>query len=330
MKANFNFDLKTFELRYAWSLSRNSVTSKTNGFIKAVVGKFTGLGEAAPNIRYGETPERLKEEFEQWHSTLQTVDIVHEWSDFLQKAKMCQALKCGLDMAVQNVLAQVNGLALSTQCGLPKAHERALAYTIPVMDPAEVKNFFEAEQLQRFSWLKLKVNQPLAFDLTNEVLSVFKGPIAIDGNEAWTDLREVLAFAKAVPKERILFLEQPLPAAQESDYIELGKHTQIPIWADESVLSTANVDFWKACFAGINVKLMKAGSIANAIYLLQTARNAGLQTMLGCMVETSVGIAAALSLESLADYLDLDGFMVLQQEPFGLVEESEGSIRIKA
>lgn len=330
MKADFDFELKKFDLRYAWSLSRNSVVSKTNGFIKASHGLETGMGEAAPNIRYLETPERLKDEFEQWHSRLETIDLVKEWPDFLHHADMCQALKCGLDMAVQDLLARLNGKDLSAQLQLPAPRERSLAYTLPVMDPAEVKSFLEKENLQRFSWLKLKVNRNLAIDLTKEVLALYPGPIAVDGNEAWHDVHEVLEYCKVFRDERLLFLEQPLPAAQVADYYELGKKAELDIWADESVLSLAEPEYWSACFAGVNVKLMKAGPISNAVHLLQAARQAGLKTMLGCMVETSVGISSALALESLADYLDLDGFMVLKNEPFGLVEECQGMIRIKA
>ena len=95
---------------------------------------------------------------------------------------------------------------------------------------------------------------------------------------------------------------------------------------DESILYKAEPDYWKRAFSGINVKLMKAGSLPNAVHLLKTARSIGLQTMVGCMVETSLGISAALSLESMADYMDLDGFILLENEPFGLVNETDGIV----
>jgi glutamate racemase len=82
-------------------------------------------------------------------------------------------------------------------------------------------------------------------------------------------------------------------------------------------------------FHGINVKLMKTGSLSRAVEMLRLARAAGLKTMIGCMVETSVGISAAMELESLADYMDLDGFMLLQEEPFRLVEEKGGRVFLK-
>lgn len=227
-------------------------------------------------------------------------------------------------MALTRLLAAERGMPLSEFLHLPKPKSRPLAFTIPVMDPSEIQSFIEREDLHRFSWLKVKVNQELALPMMKEVLRRVAVPIAIDGNEAWKNMEEVAHFTSQLPPERILFLEQPLPAKQKEDYIGLAKISSLPIWGDESVLFEPEPEFWIKSFAGINVKLMKAGSFRSAIHLLNTARNLGLQTMLGCMVESSIGISAAHSLETLADYVDLDGFMFLQREPFGLLMEKEG------
>lgn len=229
-------------------------------------------------------------------------------------------------MAYQNLMAKREGKSLSGWLRLPEAGKREMAFTIPVMEASEISTFLVEQNAFRFKWLKIKVNKDLAAEMVTEVLRLFPGPVAIDGNEAWTEVEEVLNFQDRLELNRILFLEQPLSSAQRADYLRLKAKSKMEIWGDESVLHDAEPDFWKAAFDGINVKLMKAGSLGNAIRLLKTAKSNRLKTMIGCMVETSLGISAALSLESLADYMDLDGFLVIRNEPFGKVKEENGLV----
>lgn len=299
---------------------------KVNGIVKARYHGKEGRGEIAPNIRYEETPERVEREFELSLPDLQKEFEEHQWPDILMKLSVCSSLRLGIDMAFQNLMAGIKGKSLCQQLNLPMASRRSVCYTIPVMDPSEIAGFMERENLFRFSWLKIKVHRDSALAMVEEVCRQYSGPIAIDGNESWTDVQAALEFAKAIPSDRILFLEQPLPAAQRDDYILLNEKSPVPIWGDESILYKSEPEYWKQAFSGINVKLMKAGSLPNAIHLLRSAKKEGLKTMVGCMVETSLGISAALSLESLADYMDLDGFILLQNEPFGLVKETDGVV----
>jgi L-alanine-DL-glutamate epimerase-like enolase superfamily enzyme len=313
-------------LRYAWRLSRNSTTFKDNFIIRASRGAFAGLGEIAPNIRYGETPELISSQFSSQKKQAESEAEKPEWSDWVKSQTICQSLKMGLDMALTRLFAAEKGQSLATFLDLPEPKARPIAYTIPVMEPDDIQGFIEKENLTRFSWLKVKVNRELALPMMEEILKRVDVPLAIDGNEAWTDVEEVAKFSGLLPKDRILFLEQPLPASQKEEYRQLSLISSLPIWGDESVLNEPDPEFWQTAFAGINVKLMKAGTLQAAFDLLKTARAIGLQTMLGCMVESSIGISAAWTLESLADYVDLDGFLFLQKEPFGLVKEQNGLI----
>lgn len=322
-----SIELLQLPLRYEWRLSRNTSLEKVNGIIRVEGGEHTGLGEVAPNIRYGETPDRVLEEFHQCFPKIESCwKSGMKWSEILGGLTACQALKTGLDMAMTNWMANLNGIKLHAFLGLPAPRPREICYTIPVMDPALIASFISSERLSRFSWLKLKVNEPSAADMLREVLRHYNGKIAIDGNEAWNDSMRVLSFIDKIPKDRILFLEQPLPSSMRDAYPELKKQSPIEIWGDESVLGEAEPEYWKSAFSGVNVKLMKTGGIENAVRMLRSARENGLKTMLGCMVETSIGIATAMQLESLADFMDLDGFLLPQKEPFRLLEEKEGSV----
>jgi L-alanine-DL-glutamate epimerase-like enolase superfamily enzyme len=330
LKIEFQIQLIELPLRFEWKLSRNSSISKTNGIITAKYLNYEGLGEAAPNIRYEETPSRLINEFKSISNELKN-DIEEEnWTKIIQGFNICSALRMGLDMAFQNLLANISSISLSEKFSLEKVNSRKIAFTIPIMDPEMIPDFIEKENLRRFSWIKIKVNKELALPIVNTVLKNYDGMVAIDGNEAWTKTNEVLDFVAKLDKDRILFLEQPLPAYFREGYEELGNKPSIEIWGDESILSNSEPEYWKKAFKGINVKLMKTGTLQNAIHLLDEAKRNGLRTMIGCMVETSIGISAALSLESKSDFMDLDGFLLLQKEPYGLVKEENGEVCLKA
>jgi L-alanine-DL-glutamate epimerase-like enolase superfamily enzyme len=326
---SIKLQLLELPLRYEWKLSRNSAVSKTNGIIRIEWQGITGVGEAAPNIRYQETPERLSEEFgRHLPELLEAVRKVEKREKLLSELPMCQALKSGLDMAFSGHQAKMENKSIAALHGLPEAGPRKICYTIPVMEASAIPYFIEGENLHRFEWLKIKVNAETALRTTETVLEHFTGKIAIDGNEAWKDPDEVLSFTRNLPSDRIMFLEQPFPSSMREAYPWLKEKSPLEIWGDESVLGNSEPEFWKEAFSGINVKLMKTGSITNAVRMLKEARNAGLKTMIGCMVETSVGIAAAMQLESLADFMDLDGFLLLENEPFARVSEKNGIVSL--
>lgn len=202
------------------------------------------------------------------------------------------------------------------------------------MQPGEVAGFLRELDMARFQLLKIKVNQAEGLDLLREVARALPGhPLLVDGNEAWPDADGVLQFleqAAALPGLNLRLLEQPLPAAFADHYRYLRPHSAVPLLADESVTDVADFADIAQQFHGVNVKLMKAGGYRRGIELLRQTRAHGLIPMLGCMVETSVGIAAALHISALADVHDLDGFLIVKDEPFGLVTESGGQLRLRS
>nr|GFB96744.1 hypothetical protein [Tanacetum cinerariifolium] len=171
-------------------------------------------------------------------------------------------------------------------------------------------------------------------DLLRAVAAACPGqPLLVDGNEAWPDVDSLLRFleqAAAVPGLVVHLLEQPLPAALGDDYRYLRPRTAVPLLADESVTDEADFAEIARQFHGVNVKLMKAGGYQRGIDLLRRTRAHGLLPMLGCMVETSLGIWSALQISALADVHDLDGMLIVRDEPFGLVQEAEGQLALLA
>lgn len=319
-------------LRYTWKIARNASTTKTNLVVQATQAGEVGRGEAAPNVRYGESPEQLHQQFADLLAAgLPQVSTLPELAMLLAAQPVAHALGFALEAALTHCLAARAGQPVWQFLGVPRPAARVpTAFSLPIMAPGEVAGFIEQQRARRFSLLKIKVNQESGLDLLRAVAAACPGqPLLVDGNEAWPDADSLLRFleqAAAVPGLVMRLLEQPLPAALAADYRYLRPRTAVPLLADESVTDEADFDEIARQFHGVNVKLMKAGSYQRGIELLRRTRAHGLLPMLGCMVETSLGIWSALQISALADVHDLDGFLIVRDEPFGLVQEAEGQL----
>jgi len=317
-------------LRYLWKISRNASATKTNLVLHASQAGASGRGEAAPNVRYDETPALLQAQFADLLTHgLPHADTLADLTALLAARPVAHALRFALESALTHCLAARAGQPVWQWLGVPPPAPRvATAFTLPIMEPAEVAGFIQAQRAERFNLLKVKVNQEGGLDLLRAVAAALPGrALLVDGNEAWPDADSVLRFleaAAAVPGLRMQLLEQPLPAARAADYRYLRPRTSVPLLADESVTDEADFEEIARQFHGVNMKLMKAGGYQRGIELLRQTRAHGLRPMLGCMVETSLGIWSALQVSALADVHDLDGVLIVRDEPFGLVREEDG------
>ncbi|MBJ6109767.1 dipeptide epimerase [Hymenobacter sp. BT523] len=322
-------------LRFVWKISRNASAAKTNLLVRMAGQGHHGTGEAAPNVRYGETPELLARQFEDLQAAgLNGVASLEELDPLLAAQPVAHALSFALEAALVQWLAAQAGQPVWQWLGVPPpATAVPTAFTLPIMEPGAVAAFVQEQQAARFELLKIKVNQDGGLELLREVARVLPGhPLLVDGNEAWTNADAVLAFleqAAALPGLNMRYLEQPLPAALADDYRYLRPRSVVPLLADESVTDTADFADIARQFHGVNMKLMKAGGFRRGIELLRRTRAHGLVPMMGCMVETSVAIAAALQISALADVHDLDGILIIKDEPFGLVSESGGRLSLR-
>ncbi|MBF9223617.1 enolase C-terminal domain-like protein [Hymenobacter ruricola] len=323
-------------LRFVWKISRNASAAKTNLLLRIEGEGHAGTGEAAPNVRYGETPELLTQQFEALQAAgLGAVQSLADYDALLSRVPVAHALSFGLESALVQWLAVRAGQPVWQWLGVPApAAAVPTAFTLPIMEPGAVAGFVDEQHARRFGLLKVKVNEAEGLDLLREVARVLPGhPLLVDGNETWPSADAVLRFleqATALPGLSLRFLEQPMPAALADEYRALKPRCPVPLLADESVTDTADFADIAQQFHGVNVKLMKAGGFRRGIELLRRTRAHGLVPMLGCMVETSVGIAAALQISALADVHDLDGILIIKDEPFGLVTEAAGQLTLRA
>ena len=319
-------------LRYVWKISRNASTTKTNLVLSATQAGTTGRGEAAPNVRYGESPALLQSQFASLLALgLGEVATLPDLAALLAAQPVAHALAFALESALTHCLAARAAQPVWQLLRVPRPAPRVpTALTLPIMAPGEVAGWLRTQRADRFKLLKVKVNQGEGLALLRAVAAAAPGqPLLVDGNEAWPDADSLLRFleaAAAVPGLAMRYLEQPLPAALAADYHYLRPRVAVPLLADESVTDGADFADIARQFHGVNVKLMKAGGYQRGIELLRQTRAHGLVPMIGCMVETSLGIWSALRVSALADLHDLDGILIVRDEPFGLVREEAGDL----
>jgi L-Ala-D/L-Glu epimerase len=326
----WHIESKPLHLKYTWKISRNSTDIKTNLFIRVADKRHVGIGEAAPNSRYGESAEILTDQFESLvDSGLELIRSLEDLQILLSLHLPSNSLRFAIESAYIHFICQQQGISVSNFLGVRLPEQVATSFSLPIMDPGLVADFIRFHNLNRFQSLKIKVNQEEGLDLIRQVAGNSRRPLIIDANEAWTNPDELLTFLELLRPYPIAFIEQPMPADRVIEYKYLKPHSPYELFADESVTNRADFNQLKHQFHGINMKLMKAGGYLNGLKILEETRQNGLKTMVGCMVETSLGIWSAMQLCQGVSQADLDGFLILRDEPFGIVQEQDGKLFIK-
>ena len=278
---------------------------------------LVGTGEGYPDRYYGETPETMATVVPLLLDAVGDPELTADGLALAAHAMTAAiahhgAAKCALDIALHDLAGQVTGQPLYAFLGLP-ATVPPTDFTIGIDSPAVVAE--RAKRAARFPALKIKVGGPADLETLEAVRAVYAGPIRVDANTGWTPE----GADRMLPELRRLgveLVEQPFPARRLDQLRWLQERTDLPIVADESAVTIDDLDALVGVVAGINVKLAKCGGVGPAKRMLERARELGFRTFLGCMEETSVGIAASAAVASLADWVDLDGNLLLAEDPF--------------
>lgn len=286
-----------------------------------------GYGEASPSTRYGETAQTCLEflqrvdaqrlSFDDVETSMRYVESL-SGGDFSPKGAVNLALLDGAAKKARKTLHDYVGLNFTDG-------KHVSSITIGIDTPEVMRE--KTREAAEFPVLKLKVGSPN--DRQNHAAVRDVAPdkaMRVDANEAWKTKEEALRHIEELARDpHIEFIEQPMPATNSpNDFIWLKERSPIPIVADESYMNADAVNLCADCFHGVNVKLAKTGGITRAIEALQAARHAGLKTMIGSMVESSILTSAGAHLASLADWLDLDGMLLIANDPFRGVTTRRG------
>jgi L-alanine-DL-glutamate epimerase-like enolase superfamily enzyme len=282
-----------------------------------------GFGEAAPSDRYDESPASAQAFLEQ-HSELLGEDpfALAAIEERLAAVPGEHAAKAALDAALHDLQGKLVGLPVWRLLGLQQAGPPT-SFTVVLADADEMARKARRDA-PRFRRLKLKLGgrDGLDAERVRAVRSVTDLPLQVDANEAWT-LPEALDTIPVLAELGVEYCEQPLPAG-DPDGAKLKRRSPIPIYVDEDCHTLADVAPCSERAHGINIKLAKSGGIREGLRMVHAARALGLGVMLGCMLESGLGIAAAAQIASLCDHVDLDGNLLLRHDPWPGVEFRNG------
>lgn len=314
-------------LQYSWKISRGETLVKNNFIIKVTDKKISGIGEVAFNTRYGESLSMIEEQFAKFQESIQApITTLNQLSEIFKEIEVCASLRFGIESAFVHYLAYQASISVTKLLGVNTVSRVDTCYSLPIMPESELIDFITIHRLQRFKFLKIKVDSENAVSVFNLVSEIFEGKLIVDANESFPDVDSVLEFISQIYQERIELIEQPMPATCHNEYIELKKYCEIPIFADESILANDVTGYYTDRFDGVNIKLMKSGSYLKAIKQIRQAKEKNLKVMVGCMIESSLGISSAMNICAGVDYMDLDGFLHLKKDPYDYVYEQNGSI----
>jgi L-alanine-DL-glutamate epimerase-like enolase superfamily enzyme len=300
----------------------------TTVIVTVRAGEGEGVGEAFPVAYYGETVETIEAVLPRLASAAADVGDVpgdvgraRTWLTEVSAAMDASighngAAKAGIDIALHDLVAQRLGIPvwrlLGTSPEIPPTD-----FSIGLDEPQVVAE--RARRAGRFPALKIKVGGPADIETLEAVRAVYAGPIRVDANTGW-EPEQGAALVPELERLGVELIEQPFPAHELGRLRWLQERSPLPIVADESAVTIADLDRLVGVVAGVNVKLMKCGGVGPALRMLERARELGFRLMLGCMEETSLGIAAAAAVASLAEWIDLDGNLLLAADPFAGLE----------
>jgi len=323
---DFHFETYRIECTHPFGISRSSHSHYDIVFIYLEFDGLVGRGEAAPSNRYSESTERILSVLD---NGIVVPDNIYDIDSFCTKlSDQCEnikALEAAFSMAALDLWCQINKKPLYKYFNADPDQTPQTSFTISIGDmdllPQKIK---EADP---YNILKVKLGTDLIKDksIIEHIRRETDKTIRIDANEGW-DLETGISMSYWLADNNVEFIEQPFKSSNLSDTAKLKNKSPLPIIADENSLNASDIPCIENVFDGINIKLMKCGSLFEAVKMVNMARERGMKIMLGCMIESSVAITAAAHLSPLVDYADLDGNLLINNDPYTGVTVQNGKL----
>jgi L-alanine-DL-glutamate epimerase-like enolase superfamily enzyme len=313
----------TLALREPFSISRSTDETVASVFVEIEHDGLVGYGEASPQEHYGESVDSATGFLGAAEPLLGDDPFaLDEIEGRLAALPDEHAARAAVDMALHDLCGKIAGVPVWRLLGLRRTGPPT-SWTIWLGDPDDMARRTERVG-DRFKRLKLKLGAGDGLDVerVRAVRGVTELPLQVDVNEAW-ELGEALENLQSLAALGLQYVEQPLPAG-DAGGPRLKRESPVPIYVDEDVHTSRDIREAAERAHGINIKLAKSAGIREAVRMAYAAKALGLGVMLGCMVESSLGIAAAAHMASLCDHVDLDGNLLLGEDPWTGVEFLDG------
>jgi L-alanine-DL-glutamate epimerase-like enolase superfamily enzyme len=301
----------TLDLRVTWRIAHGATDQRHNVLAQIGQGEQAGVGEAAGVPHHGESQEGIL-------AYLESV-ADREWDPFQIEDLLnglppgSAAARCAIDLALHDALGKRLGQPLYRLFGLNPESAPQTSYTISIDEPEVMA---ERARAAGMPILKIKLGASDDEAILKAIRRVHSGRLRVDANAGWSR-EQAAAIIPRLAQYNLEFVEQPLPMGDIEGLRWLrAQKPGVPIFADENVKNSHDVAAHAGAVDGVVIKLAKTGGLREALRAIHTARALDMHIMIGCMVETSLAVTAAAHLSPLCDYADLDGPLMIRNDPF--------------
>ncbi|MCU0256103.1 MAG: dipeptide epimerase [Vicinamibacterales bacterium] len=310
-------EIVRLNLRHTWTTTMSSSEYRDTLHVRLTRDGLTATGEGAPIVRYKENAESARRAVESVADLLTSANLLHFDKVLAQAFGRIEgewAAKSAIDIAVMDWVGQKLGVPVHRLFGLDAADAPVTTFSIGIDTPEVTRQ--KTREAEAYPVLKVKVGLDTDEATIEAVRSVTRKPLRVDANEGWKDKEVARQKIKWLETQGVEFIEQPLPAAMHDEQKWLRSQVDMPIFADEACLRAADIPKLAEAYDGVNIKLDKVGGIQQAYRAIVMARALGMKVMLGCMISSSATITAAAQLSPLVDYADLDGHLLIANDPY--------------
>jgi L-alanine-DL-glutamate epimerase-like enolase superfamily enzyme len=330
--------IQTFPInkRFPLTISRGTTAQTTNILVCIKQDEIEGWGEASPFSIIQEdrkNTDALLKELQKIipslkkYSPLERQDI----EEMLQEMQVSSSLRAAIDTALHDWLGKRADLPLWRLWGLNRQRIVPTSVTVGINTPEGArKRVRDWIELMGAKILKVKLGNPAGIEADRAMLLAIReeapnARLTVDANGGW-NLDEAVQMCDWLAQQNVEYVEQPLPVGEEEKLSILCDRSPLPIFVDESCFTSRDIPKLANCVHGINLKLMKAGGLTEAMRMIQIAKACGLKIMFGCYSDSSLANTAMSHLAPLADYLDLDSHLNLIDDPFAGATLEEGRL----
>ena len=320
-----SYQLIELPLEFTFAISRGSKDIAKTIIVKLEAeyqgSNYIAYGEAVFSKFYGEDEHSVSAFYEQIiaDKVLDDLDPLNlsEFEKRINRYENNMAAKAGLDIALYDLRSKIKNLPLYKFLGLSAHKAPKTSYTIGLADLETMKMKTLVALERGYDVLKIKLGTADDVKIVKMIRQLApKARIRLDANAAW-QVDDALAVLEEIKDLNIEFVEEPLrPDSSPKDYEKLYRKSPLPLMADESCHTSKDIEYCARYFHSINIKHTKCGGITEALRMIKEARNYKLKIMLGCFCETSISIAAFCHISPLVDYADLDGSLLLKNDPY--------------
>ena len=321
---SIHYNIIDLELTHPFKISRRA----TDFFRQTITVEIDGgIGAASPTHFYGETIETVQDAFDSFNPIIdqaKDLDAIQSiMSELEETLNGNYAAKSAIDLALHDRLAKRLGVPLFKLWGNNPTQTPNTSFTIGLDEPEIMQH--KVAQAVDFPILKVKLGTERDLEIIGAIREVTEKPIYVDANTAWSPKEAVAKIGQLEPFN-IALIEQPTKAEDLTGLKFIREHSNLPIFADESVNRSNGIPPLADVVDGINIKLSKCGGLLEAIRMIHVARSHNLQIMIGCMIESSISITAAAHLTPLVDFADLDGHLLVSNDPYSGVTLDRGKL----